>query len=60
LAIKSKAKDEILPCNIVIDEISIRDHIEYNNNKMYGFVDMGTGINLDNDHLPHARYALVF
>jgi len=27
---------------------------------MYGFVDMGTGINEDSDDLPHATYALVF
>jgi len=27
---------------------------------MYGFVDLGTGINIDTDELPHATYALVF
>lgn len=27
---------------------------------MYGFVDMGSGINEDSDDLPHATYALVF
>ncbi|KAF0742064.1 Uncharacterized protein FWK35_00023842, partial [Aphis craccivora] len=60
LAIASKAKDEVVLCNIVIDEISIRNQIEYNGKKMYGFVDLGTGINIDTDELPHATYALVF
>jgi len=27
---------------------------------MYGFVDLGTGINIDTDELPHVTYALVF
>lgn len=37
---KNKEKDVF--CNIVIDEMSIREQMIFSNNKFYGGVDMGT------------------
>lgn len=47
---------------LIIDEMSIRQHIEYDGKKCSGYIDMG-GFNEthgDNDSLPVAKDALVF
>jgi len=44
----------------VIDEMSIREQIEWDGNKTHGFVDMGSNISIDDDNLVHAKNALVF
>jgi len=39
----------------------IRDYIDWDGEKMHGFVDMGANINnCDDDNLVHAKSALVF
>lgn len=40
--------------------MSIREQIEWDGNKMHGFVDMGSNISIDDDNLVHAKNALVF
>ena len=45
-------------CNLVMDEMSIRKHIEYDGTQFRGYVDHGTG-NMDTDSLPVATEALV-
>lgn len=59
-ALKSKANSSISPplASLVIDEMSIRCRIEWDGQKIHGYVDMGTG--LDGDHLAEAKEALVF
>lgn len=47
-------------CTLVIDEMSIKDYIEHDRKKIYGFQDLGTGLNPEADVLPHAKHALVF
>lgn len=45
-------------CALVMDEIAIRQHVEWDGNKYHGYIDMGT--KLDDDTLPVAKEALVF
>lgn len=62
-AIKSKAHEmnsagKELVCALMMDEMSIREHVDYQGGKNIGYVDFG--IHLDNDALPLAKEALVF
>lgn len=47
-----------LLCNLVMDEVAIRQHVEWDGRKYHGFIDMGT--QLDSDTLPIAKDALTF
>lgn len=63
LALKMKrdeavTKNRELLCNLVIDEMAIREQVEWTGNKFTGYVDVGTHI--DSDELPKAKEALVF
>lgn len=46
-------------CSLVMDEMSIRKHIEFDGKKHWGYVDLGTNLD-DSDSLPAAKEALVF
>lgn len=48
----------MLTAALIIDEMAIRELIEYNGKKFTGYVD--TGLNIDDDSLPIANNALVF
>jgi len=55
-----KMEDPIF-CNLIIDEIGIREQIEYDGNRYYGYVDLGVNSNTTNvDNPTPARNALVF
>jgi len=43
-AIKQKCSIKDVICNLVIDEMSIREHIQYQGQQYHGFVDCGTGL----------------
>ena len=43
---------------LLMDEMAIRQHTQYFNNKLYGYVDHGAGIS--DDSMPLAKEALVF
>ena len=45
--------------NLTIDEMSIKEKVEYHGNDCAGYVDLGTKAPV-NDELPTAKYALVF
>ena len=45
-------------CSLMIDEMSIKKHLEFYGNKTVGFVDIGSGIT--DDSTPPATEALVF
>ena len=45
-------------CALMMDEMSIRQHVEWDGSKFQGFIDMGT--ELDDDQLPVAKEALTF
>ena len=45
-------------CSLMIDEMSIKKHLEFDGNKTVGFVDIGSGIT--DDSAPPATEALVF
>jgi len=58
LQLRSEARGETLLCSLIMDEISIRKHVEFDGRKYHGYIDMGTC--LDDDGLPEAKDALVF
>ena len=45
-------------CSLMLDEMSIRKHVQWDGKKYLGFVDLGT--NVDDDSLPEATEALAF
>lgn len=47
-----------LLCSLLMDEVAIRQHVEWDGKKYHGYIDMGT--ELDHDCLPVAREALTF
>ncbi|XP_049964309.1 uncharacterized protein LOC126484758 [Schistocerca serialis cubense] len=44
-------------CSLVVDEIAIRQHVEFDGACYYGYVDMGSSV--DTDNLPIAKEAFV-
>ncbi|KAJ8968200.1 hypothetical protein NQ314_002404 [Rhamnusium bicolor] len=58
IAIRNKHSQVI--CNIVIDEISIKESLTYEKNRFYGGIDLGTDFDHDNDMAVTATSALVF
>ncbi|KAL4152719.1 hypothetical protein QTP88_000552 [Uroleucon formosanum] len=46
--------------NLVLDEMSIKDKVEFNGKAFHGLVDMGSGTDLDGDNINHTTSALVF
>ena len=53
----ARKNGENVICSLMLDEMAIRKHVEWDGNKFCGFVDIGTGIN--DDSLPAATEALV-
>ncbi len=63
-AIRLKSKEmkqngKQLICGLLMDEMHIKENISYNNQRLQGYVNYGTGTN-GNDGLPRATEALVF
>ncbi|CAB4041035.1 THAP domain-containing 9, partial, partial [Paramuricea clavata] len=56
LAAKENRQEVV--CALMLDEMSIRKHVEWDGKQFRGYVDLGTGIN--DDSLPEATDALVF
>ena len=54
----AKRDGQEVVCALMLDEMAIRKHVEWDGKKFRGFVDLGTG--LDDDSLPEATDALVF
>ena len=54
----AKRDNQEIVCALMLDEMSIRKHVEWDGKRFRGFVDLGTGI--DDDSLPEATDALVF
>ena len=55
----AKRDGQEVVCSLMLDEMSIRKHVEWDGKRYRGFVDLGTGIN-DDDSVPEATDALVF
>ena len=53
----SKKTGEKVICSLMLDEMSIKKHFEWNGKEFKGFVDIGTGVK--DDSLPAATDALV-
>ena len=54
----AKRDNQEVVCALMLDEMSIRKHVEWDGKQFRGYVDLGTGIN--NDLLPEATDALIF
>ena len=54
----AKRDSQEVVCALMLDEMSIRKHVEWDGKQFRGYVDLGTGIN--DDSLPEATDALVF
>ena len=54
----AQMQEKKVVCSLVMDEIHIREHIEWDGSKYCGYIDMGT--ELDDDSLPIAKEALTF
>ena len=54
-----KSNEKQLICGLVMDEMFIREHVQWNGKRHQGFVNFGTGTD-QHDSLPKAREALVF
>ena len=50
--------DRKLVCALMMDEMAIRQQLEWDGNKFRGYIDMGTC--LDDDSMPLAKEALTF
>lgn len=59
-AIKMQNELKSVICNIVIDEMSIKEELIYDNNRFYGGVDFGTEMDASSENVPLAKNALVF
>lgn len=58
LTLKTKYSGRTIFCNLVIDEMAIRQHLEFDGKTYYGRVDLGNG--LESDSLEMAKECLVF
>lgn len=56
-SVAASANGKQLLCSSVIDEVAIRQHVEWDGKKYHGYIDMGT--QLDSDTLPIAKNALT-
>ncbi len=54
----AKRDGQKVVCALMLDEMSIRKHVQWDGKRYRGFVDLGTDI--DDDSLPEATEALVF
>lgn len=61
-ALKCKVRNMDSPifCNLVIDEVTIRQQVVYDGNQYYGYVDLGVNWIKDVDNPSLAKNALVF
>ena len=57
--IAAKRDGQDVVCSLMLDEMAIREHVEWDGKQFRGFVDLGTGTS-DDDSLPEATEALVF
>ena len=54
----TEAEGKAIPCALMLDEMAIRQHVQWQNNRLYGHVDIGSGV--VDDGMPLAKEALVF
>ena len=55
---EAKENDKEVLCSLMLDEMSIKEHVSWGGHKYQGYVDLGNGA--DDDSLPMANDALVF
>jgi len=55
---RNKYLEKNICCSLVLDEMSLRQHVEWVNDKVYGLVNVGNAVNDEN--MGYAREVLVF
>lgn len=55
--VEANTKNYKIICSLVMDEMAIRQQVQFDGNKYYGFVNCG--VSLDADTIPEAKEALV-
>jgi len=55
---RNKYLEKNIFCSLVLDEMSLRQHVEWVNDKVYGLVNVGNAVNDEN--MGYAREVLVF
>lgn len=60
LQYKVRNNDKPIICNLVLDEISIRQQVEYDGNRYYGYEDLGFNNSANLDEPVKATSALIF
>ena len=55
----AKGNDDVI-CGLVIDEVAVRKHLEWEGDKYIGFNDIGNGSDDKDDSSPFASEAYVF
>ena len=55
---EAKTQDQVVLCSLMIDEMAIKKHIEWDGKRFLRYVDIGA--NIDDDSTPVASEALVF
>jgi len=58
LQARTAASPKPLYCALIMDEMAIRQKVEYDGTEYRGYIDLGTGLN--DDSLPMAKEALTF
>lgn len=53
--LKNKSEKENIVCALMVDEIAIKRHIEWDGKKFRGYVDLGTGTGMYQNNLSHAE-----
>lgn len=57
-SVAASANGKTILCSLMMDEVAIRQQVEWDGQKYHGYIDMGT--QLDHDTLPEAKNALTF
>jgi hypothetical protein len=57
-ATELKKQGKSLVCNLVMDEMSIKRHIQWNGSKQLGYIDYG--FQMEGERLPEAKEVIVF
>jgi len=59
LNLRAKNSDHTIYCGLIIDEIAIRHHVEWDGNKYHGYVNFGTGFSNEKSDVATECFVLM-